>query len=125
MSPDEVLLPPLHIKLGLMKQYVKSFDKGGECFKYIFQKFSFLSHEKIKAGVFDGSKIRQLLKGKEFNETMSSSEKNGSIAFSQVVNNFLGSTKSPEYKAIVETLLDTFHKLGCNMSVKVHFLHSH
>ena len=51
VSPDKVLLPPLHIKLGLMKQYVKSLDKGGECFKYICQKFSFLSHEKIKAGV--------------------------------------------------------------------------
>ena len=170
-----------------MKQYVKSLDKGGECFKYICQKFSFLSHEKLKAGVFDGpnylcvrpharfaclssdlatttgrllgphhlsaikciplsalpkdttrklagffskdkvfgTKIRQLLKNKEFIETMSSVEKKGWITFSQVVNNFLGNTKSPEYKEIVKTLLDTFHKLGCNMSVKVHFLHSH
>ena len=56
---------------------------------------------------------------------MSSVEKNGWIALSQVVSNFLGNTKSLEYKEIVKTLLDTFHKLGCNMSVKVHFLHSH
>ena len=56
VSPNKVLLPPLHIKLGLIKQYVKSLDKGGECFKYICHKFSFLSHEKIKAGVFDGPK---------------------------------------------------------------------
>ena len=56
---------------------------------------------------------------------MSSAEKNGLIAFSEVVSNFLGNTKSPEYKEIVKTLLDTFHKLGCNMSVKVHFLRSH
>ena len=27
-------------------------------------------------------------------------------------------------KKIVKTLLDNFHKLGCNISVKVHFLHS-
>ena len=77
MSPDKALLPPLHIKLGLMKQYVKSLNKGGECFKYICQKFSFLSHEKIKADMFDGSEIRQLLKDKGFTETMSSLEKNG------------------------------------------------
>ena len=64
VPPDKVILPPLYIKLGLMKQYVKSLDKGGECFKYICQKFSFLSHEKIKAGVFDGPKIRQLMKDK-------------------------------------------------------------
>ena len=124
VPPDKVILPPLHIKLGLMKQYVKSLDKGGECFKYICQKFSFLSHEKIKASVFDGPKIRQLMKNKELIETMSQEEKNGWIAFSQVVNNFLGNTKSPEYKEIVKTLLDNFHKLGCNMSVKVHYLQS-
>ena len=33
VSPDKVLLPPLHIKLDLMKDYVKSLDKGGKCFK--------------------------------------------------------------------------------------------
>ena len=83
------------------------------------------SHEKIKAGVFHGPKIRQLLKDKKFIETVSSVEKNGWIAFSQIVNNFQGNTKSPEYKKIVKTLLDTFYKLGCNMSVQVHFLRSH
>ena len=56
---------------------------------------------------------------------MSPKKKNGWIAFNQVVNNFLGNTKSPEYKEIVKTLLDNFPKLGCNMSIKVHFLHSH
>ena len=76
--------------------------------------------------MFDGPKIRQLLKDKEFIETMNSEEKNGWVAFSQVVNNFLGNTKSPEYKKKkVKTLLDNFQKLGCNMSVKVYFFHSH
>ena len=32
VPPDKVILPPLQIKLGLMKQYLKSLDKGGECF---------------------------------------------------------------------------------------------
>ena len=45
VSPDKMLFPPLYINLGLMKQYVKSLDKGGECFKYICHKFSFVSHE--------------------------------------------------------------------------------
>ena len=55
---------------------------------------------------------------------MNPEEKNGWVAFSQVVNNFLGKTKYPEYKKSVKALLDNFHKLGCNISVKVHFLHS-
>ena len=52
-------------------------------------------------------------------------EKNGWIAFSQVVTNFLGNTKSPEYKETIKTLFDKFHKLGCYMAVKVHFWQSH
>ena len=125
VPPDKVILLLFYIKLALMKQYVKSLDKGGECFKYIFQKFSFLSYEKIKASVFDGPKILQLLKDKQFIETMSPEEKNGWITFSQVVNNLLGNIKCPKCKEIVKPLLDNFHKLGCNMSAKVHFPHSH
>ena len=30
---DRIILPPLHIKLGLMKQYVKALNKDGECFE--------------------------------------------------------------------------------------------
>ena len=41
------------------------------------------------------------------------------------MRNFLGNIKSPDYKDIVQNLLRVFQKLGCNMSVKVHFLHSH
>lgn len=29
------LLPPIHIKLGLMKQFVKALLKEGECFNYL------------------------------------------------------------------------------------------
>ena len=76
---------------------------------------------KKKASVFDGSKTRQFLKDKQFIKTMNPEEKNGWIAFSQAVDNCLDNSKSPEYKKIVTTLLDSFHKLGSNISVKAHF----
>ena len=41
------------------------------------------------------------------------------------MSNFLGNTKSPDYKERVKRLLYVFQKLSCNMSVKVLFLHSH
>ena len=44
LNEAKVLLPSLHIKLGLMKQYVKSLDKHGACFGYICQKFPALSN---------------------------------------------------------------------------------
>ncbi|MEL7005851.1 MAG: hypothetical protein AAFN93_24445 [Bacteroidota bacterium] len=33
VEPAKVLLPPLHIKLGLIKQFVKALDHGGETFQ--------------------------------------------------------------------------------------------
>ena len=42
-----------------------------------------------------------------------------------LVSNFLSNTKSPNYKELVKNLLCAFQKLGFNMSVKIHFLHSH
>lgn len=54
-------MPPLLIKLGLIKQFVKALNKDGECFKYIINGFPKLSYEKIKGGVFDGPQIRKLI----------------------------------------------------------------
>ena len=30
---DRILLQPLHIKLGVMKQFVKALDNNGDCFR--------------------------------------------------------------------------------------------
>ena len=51
---DRILFPPLHIKIGLIKQ----FTKNGDCFTYLCQTFPGLTMEKLKAGIFDGSQIR-------------------------------------------------------------------
>lgn len=120
-----IIFPPLHIKLGLMKQFVKALSVEGDCFKYIVSAFPSLSYEKIKAGVFDGPQIRQLIKDERFIETMTELEKNGWLAFKNIVKYFLGNTRSQNYIEIVQQLLENFKNLGCNMSIKLHFLHSH
>ena len=125
VDSQKILIPPLHIKLGLMKQFVKALDKGGRCFRYLCSKFHGISDEKLKAGVFDGPQIRQLMRDSEFVKEMTRDESRAWNAFTVVVSNFLGSTKADNYKDLVNALLSTFKKLGCNMSVKVHFLHSH
>jgi hypothetical protein len=65
------------------------------------------------------------MKDKDFEKTMNAREKETWTAFRSVTENFLGNNKDPNYKDIVETMLENFKNLGCNMSVKVHFLHSH
>jgi len=42
-----------------------------------------------------------------------------------VVTGFLGNRRAGKYKDLVEELLSSYQKLGCNMSVKIHFLSSH
>lgn len=120
-----IIFPPLHIKLGLMKQFVKALSTDGDCLKYIILAFPGLSIEKIKAGVFDGPQIRQLIKDEHFTGTMPDLEKNAWLSFKDVVKNFLGNKRASNYTEVVQKLLESYKALGCNMSIKVHFLHSH
>ena len=45
--------------------------------------------------------------------------------FVQVVQNFLGNTKAPNYIELVESMFTSYKNLGANMSIKVHFLDNH
>ena len=46
-------------------------------------------------------------------------------SFKNVSQNFLGNTKSENYENIVNELLENYKNIGCSMSLKLHFLHSH
>ncbi|GFW51876.1 uncharacterized protein TNCV_1188072 [Trichonephila clavipes] len=104
---------------------MKALDKEGECFKYLCEQFPGLSDAKLKEGIFIGSDIRKLLKDETFVTKMEMKEKNAWNSFKLFVTGFLGNKKDPNYKALVAELLQNYKILGCNMSVKVHFLHSH
>jgi hypothetical protein len=119
---QKVLLPPLHVKLGVMKQFVKALDKSGSCFQYLGRKFAALSEAKVKEGMFDGPQIRQLMKDTAF---MSDIELQAWNAFKDVVKKFLGNSKDPQCENIVGNMLEKLQILGCNMSLKLHFLHFH
>ena len=56
---SKFVFPPLHIKLGIMKQFVKVLEIDGDCFRYICMKFPGLSLKKLKAEVFDEPQIRK------------------------------------------------------------------
>lgn len=120
-----IILPPLHIKLGIMKQFVKALDKDGDCFTYICRALPKLSMEKLKAGVFNGPQIRQLVKDNNFVKSMTENEKNAWTSFVSVIKNFLGNKRSENYQEIVETMLKNLKVLGINMSSKIHYLHNH
>lgn len=125
VDPKDVFLPPLHIKLGLMKNFVKAMDKDGTGFEYLRMKFPKISDMKIKEGIFVGPQIRDLLKDHIFTERLNSLEKAAWESFKDICANFLGNQRGENYKDIVENLLLNYKNLKCNMSLKIHFLHSH
>ena len=77
---EKIILPPLHIKLGLMKQFVRALTRDGTCFGYICRKFPGLSMEKVKAGIFDGPQIRELMRDQGFQSLINDIEESANIA---------------------------------------------
>ncbi|GBM75228.1 hypothetical protein AVEN_73992-1 [Araneus ventricosus] len=74
VAPEKILLPPLHIKLSLMKNFVKAMDCGGSGFQYLRLKFPKVSEAKIKEGIFVGPQFRQLMKDPVFESKLTKKE---------------------------------------------------
>ena len=120
-----IILPPLHIKLGLMKQFVKALHQDSACFSYSCSKFPGLSNEKLKAGIFDGPQIRRLIKDGNFVSYMTKIEAAARSSFVAVVKGFMGKNKARNYQELVEIMLNNFQALGARMSITIHYLFSH
>ncbi|GBM49112.1 hypothetical protein AVEN_69266-1 [Araneus ventricosus] len=90
---ENIYLPPLYIKLRLIKQFVKAMDKTGDEFKFLKTKFPRLSEATIKKGNFVGPEIRQLVKDSTFMKHLNRKEKR---AFKNVYVNFLGKKQSDD-----------------------------
>ena len=122
---DKVIMPPFHIKLGLMKNFVKALDNDSDAFRYLRNKFPELSDAKVTEGVFIGPQIRKIIADSHFQELLSATERDAWVAFKSVVANFLGNNKSAEYVNVVQKCISAYRQLGCNMSLKIHLLDSH
>ncbi|UYV76619.1 hypothetical protein LAZ67_14001482 [Cordylochernes scorpioides] len=125
IDSENIYLPPLHIKLGLMKNFVKAMDRNASGFAYLKQKLYSISEAKIKEGIFVGPQIRELQQDGNFQNSLNEVEAAAWNSFRNVCKNFLGSVKVENYRDIVNDLLLSYKALGCNMSLKIHFLHSH
>lgn len=112
VKKDNIILPPLHIKLGLVKNFIKALDKEGEAFSYLRIIFQNLSLAKISEGILDGPQIRKLLGNTQFETLLSSDEKAAWSSFRLIVSDFLGNKRSPNYKEIIRDLFCNYSKIG-------------
>jgi len=69
-EPSKFLLPSMHLKLGLMKNFVRAMNQEETAFTYLREKFPRLSGVKLKEGIFIGSQIRDLINDEYFDKLL-------------------------------------------------------
>jgi len=106
-----------------MKNFVKGITGCG--FEYVRIKFPNVSDAKIKEGMFIEPQIRELTQDKQFFEDLNETERNAWLSFKRICKDFLGNHKAVNYQDVVQDLLTLYKVMGCNMSLKIHFLESY
>jgi len=91
-------------------------------FEYVRNKFPNVSDAKIKEGVFIGPQNKELMQDKQFDEDLIETERNAWLSFKRMCKDFLGNHKAAKYQEVVQDLLTSYKAMGCNMSLKIHFL---
>jgi hypothetical protein len=124
VDPSKILLPSMHLKRGLMKKFVNAMNQEA-AFTYLRKTFPRLSEAKLKEGIFTGPQIRDLIKDEYFDKLFQGDEKAAWDRFKFVVKGFLGNRRAQNYEKLVNNLLHSYQKLDCNVSLKIHFPHSH
>lgn len=112
IDKNNIILPPLHIKLGLMKNFVKAIKNNVGAIEYLQRAFPKLSIEKVKAGVFIGPQIRKLFDDDDFIEVLNLKEREAWEAFRDVVHNFLGIFKSDNHAQLIDKMLQKYNAIG-------------
>ena len=79
----------------------------------------------MKEGIFIGPQICDLIRDEYLDKLFQGEEKAAWDSFKFAVNGFLGNKRAQNYEELVNKLLQSYQKLGCNMSLKIHFLHWH
>ena len=126
IEKSKILLPPLHIKLRLAKQFVRALKSTSHAFRHIRQIFPSISEATVKGGIFVGPQIRRMLAFEELEKQMSDLERKAWQTFIRmIVEGFLRNHQRDDYAMVVSNLIESYEKLSCRMSLKLHFLHSH
>ena len=133
---NKILLPPLHIKLGVFSQLIKSLvpfqgkrvqrDGNPAAMKFLKEFFPNKTETKIEAGTFTGPQIRKLMKSRQdFGKTLNRLERKCWVSFCNVVDGFFGNARASNYRELIKTMLEDFKENSLLMSPKVHYLHNH
>ena len=75
VDTQNILLPPFHVKLSIIKNFVKAVGKSNfNEFAFLSKRFSSIRQVKLKEGIFVGSQNREVLKDPQFEKSLSKLE---------------------------------------------------
>jgi hypothetical protein len=79
----------------------------------------------LKEDIFIGPQTRDLVKDEYVDKLLQGEEKAAQDSFKFVAKGVLGNRTAQTFEELVNNLLRSCQQLGCNMSLKIHFIHSH
>lgn len=122
---SRIIIPPLHVKLGLFKNFIKSV--GNKAMNYLRSEFfgERLTDEKVYEGIVNGPDIRRLMGDKKFRTKLNRTELAAFDSLVAYTKGFLGSDRAPNYRQLASNLKKAFERQNVSMSVKVHFAVDH
>ena len=88
----------MHLKLGVMKNFLKAMNQGEAAFTYLWEKFTRLSQAKLKEGILIGPQIQDIIKDEYFNKLLEGDEKVAWDSFKFVVKVFLGNRRAQNHE---------------------------
>jgi hypothetical protein len=108
VEPSNILLPSMHLKVGLMKNFVKAMNQEEAAFTYLREKFPRLSEAKLRESTFTGPQIRDLIKDEYFYKLLQGEEKATWDSFKFMVKGFLGNRRAQNYEELVNNLFQSY-----------------
>lgn len=119
IDAESVILPPLHIKLGLIKNYlVALYRRNPETLEFLIAFFkNQLSPAKVTAGGLNGKQCNQLFVNADFLGMLDPLEKRALLGIRDVCQKFLGNERADNFEEIVDEMLDAFKEMKVHMSV--------
>ncbi|GAB0086386.1 uncharacterized protein DMENIID0001_004390 [Sergentomyia squamirostris] len=126
VPPEKIMMAPLHIKLGLVKNFQKNLHKvESPAFDRYRDIFNFFTPAKQLECNLTGPQIRKIFGDGIFDGLLRPNERRGWTALQTVCSNFLGNSMSSNSGEIVGELMDSFRDLGVSHSLKIHMMFSH
>lgn len=121
MDPKTIICPPLHIKLGLIKQLTKTLPDGYAVARWN-QMFPSISIAKIKKGILIGPDVDKILHDREFFRLYQLTTNLHWLYSKMLLKDFL-KIEDPNYKHLVQTLIESYRINGAREMHKYENIH--